>query len=81
MKVKVKFFGSQRKVVGENEIDIELEEGTTLGELIRRLIERYPELKKLDKSTRMSVNHKSAQRSNLLEDGDEVALFPPVEGG
>jgi molybdopterin synthase sulfur carrier subunit len=30
---------------------------------------------------RIAVNHAMAQPSDVLNDGDEVAIFPPVTGG
>lgn len=81
MKVKVKFFASHRRVVGKSELDIELEEKTTINKLMEMLIDKYPKLKKLDKYTKASLNHKFVKRSELLKNGDEIALFPPVEGG
>jgi len=81
MRVKVKFFAAHRKAVGESELEVELEENATIDNLIEKLIGKYPKLKKLDKYTIASLNHSYAKRNQSLKDGDEVALFPPVEGG
>ena len=81
MKVKVKFFASHRKVVGKSEVEVELEGKITIDKLMDMLIAKYPKLKKLAKYTVASLNHKFADGNEFLKDGDEVALFPPVEGG
>ncbi|MEA1963509.1 MAG: MoaD/ThiS family protein [Candidatus Aerophobetes bacterium] len=81
MKVKVKFFASQRKAVGKSELEINSEEKITINRLLEMLITEYPELKKLAKFTIVSLNYNFANGSELLKDGDEVALFPPVGGG
>ena len=33
------------------------------------------------RTIRFAVNHRIAPRSQLIADGDEVAIFPPVTGG
>lgn len=33
------------------------------------------------RAIRFAVNHRVARRSQLVADGDEVAIFPPVTGG
>jgi molybdopterin synthase sulfur carrier subunit len=33
------------------------------------------------RAVRFAVNHRIAQRSDAVRDGDEVAIFPPVTGG
>lgn len=81
MKVKVKFFASHRRVVGKSELDIELAEEITVNQLIEIIMAKYPELKKLTEATIVSLNHNFVDGDELLKDGDEVALFPPVEGG
>ncbi|MCD6472828.1 MoaD/ThiS family protein [Candidatus Aerophobetes bacterium] len=81
MKVKVKFFALQRKAIGKNELEIKSEEKITINRLLEMLMSEHPELKKLAKFTIVSLNHNFANGSELLKDGDEVALFPPVGGG
>ena len=34
-----------------------------------------------DRAVRFAVNHRLAQRTQAVADGDEVAIFPPVTGG
>lgn len=33
------------------------------------------------RAVRVAVNHEMARPSDVLRDGDEVAIFPPVTGG
>ena len=81
MKVKVKFFSSHRSVVGKGELEIELEMGTTINSLVEMLMKDYPKLKELTEFTILSLNHNFANGTESLQEGDEVALFPPVAGG
>jgi len=81
MKVKVRFYSRHREIVGKAEGEIEVEEGVTINNLMEKLIERYPELEKIRDSTLYSLNHRYAKGDERLKDGDEMAIFPPVEGG
>lgn len=81
MKIKVKFFALHREAVGKSELELELGKGITINRLVKMLISDYPKLRKLTKFTILSLNHNYAKGTELLKDGDEVALFPPVGGG
>lgn len=81
MRVTVKLFARLREVVGSGELLHEVEEGATLGDLLRALYAQFPELQALASRTFVALNHQLAPPSSPLHDGDEVALFPPVSGG
>lgn len=89
--LEVRFFANLRDVVGARSIDHEADAGATVGEVLRDLVDEYPELDVLDASgdLRPHVNVLRNGRSVVhgdgletpLEEGDEVGVFPPVEGG
>jgi molybdopterin converting factor subunit 1 len=81
MKIVVKFFATHREIIGKNELELELENGIDINGLLKLLIAKYPDLAKLEQSTIISLNHNYAPDDQLIQDGDEVALFPPVGGG
>ncbi len=81
MKVTVRFFATYRDVAGKPQIEIEMDDGASLGDLLERLYDTYPTLKKWSESIICSVNRKYADDDRVLEPGDEVALLPPVSGG
>jgi len=81
MKIKVKFFSAHREAAGRGEMEMELDEDTTVKGLLDILTSMYPGMGKLADYTVMSLNHKYASGEELLREGDEVAIFPPVEGG
>ena len=53
----------------------------TLGQLYRQLMTRFPKLGAMEKSTLMAVGVDYQGRDYVLREGDEVSLFPPVQGG
>ena len=81
MKVLLKFFAAHRELVGAKQLQLELEEGLTTDDVFDRLVEEYPPLEKMKGYTFISVNHVYAKSAKVLNDGDEVAFFPPVGGG
>jgi molybdopterin synthase sulfur carrier subunit len=92
MKVHVKAFATFREVM-DNQIDMEFTEGATLRTLLTDLTRRYGGLSELMFATpdtlRDFVNilkngrnvHFLSGLDTPLDNGDVIALFPPVAGG
>jgi molybdopterin synthase catalytic subunit len=55
--------------------------GLTTKQLLDRLVEAHPKLARIAPSLAVAVNREYAESSRVLQDGDEVALIPPVSGG
>jgi molybdopterin synthase catalytic subunit len=81
MQIKVLFFGLLKDVCGRAEDSLDLPSGTTLRAVFDRYAEQFPALSGMAKSIVLARNHEFASPSDLLADGDEVALLPPVSGG
>ena len=58
-----------------------LPDGSTLDELFNKLIARFARLEAIQKSILMAVGLDYQKGNYLLKAGDEVSLFPPVQGG
>ena len=81
MKVRVTFHSYFRDLTGATEAQEEVPSGTTLGELVQSLQKRFPKLKSMERSTLMAVDVEYQTANYQLREGDEVSLFPPVQGG
>ena len=81
MRVRVLLFAGLREALGEKELDRELSEGSSLGELMGELETAYAPLVRYRGKLVISVNAERAPLETELADGDEVALLPPVSGG
>ncbi|ACO04205.1 MAG TPA: molybdopterin converting factor subunit 1 [Persephonella sp.] len=81
MKVKVLYFSSLKDRIKKSQEVIDIKEKTTVGEFIKILKERYPELEKNFDNVMIAVNEEYASSDQVLKEGDTVAIIPPVSGG
>ena len=81
MKVKVKFWSYFRDHTGCEETTAEMDDGATLADLMATVHERFPKLVGTEKCTLKAVGVEYQDDDYVLNDGDEVSLFPPVQGG
>lgn len=81
MEITLLFFASLKERAGASREMLELEEGTSVGDLKMLLAERYPGLAGALPATLVAVNREFAFDEDLLPNHAEVALFPPVSGG
>ena len=77
MQVRVLYFGVLKDAFGcESEV-VELAEGATVADLLREFRGREA----FWDSIAVAVNQEYAKVGDVLKEGDEVALLPPVSGG
>lgn len=81
MRISVSFYSYFKELTGCPQTDESMPEGSTLQDLFNRLANRFPRLAGMGKSTLMAVGVDYQNRDYLLKEGDEVSLFPPVQGG
>lgn len=81
VKVRVRYFGAHREIVGAAEEMVDVPEGATVTKLVERILTAHPDLEDLRGDTVVSVNRGLGNADLVLEDGDDVALFPPISGG
>jgi molybdopterin synthase catalytic subunit len=81
MKIRLLAFASASDALGTDALELTLPEGTTVGELEARLCGQYPPLRALWPRLAVAVNSEVANRHQMLQAEDEVALLPPVSGG
>ncbi len=81
MRVRVLFFGQLKDITGNAEEEVQVSEGTTLGDLFEECARRYPKLGAMRASIVFARNQEFARAGQSLADGDEVAFLPPVSGG
>lgn len=81
MRVRVLFFGVLKDVFLRSEDSIELGSHANVSDLLAYYRALAPEKNGLFPSLAIAINQQYASRNQELQDGDEVALLPPVSGG
>ncbi|MFX0085529.1 MAG: ubiquitin-like small modifier protein 1 [Candidatus Hodarchaeota archaeon] len=91
--VKVKFFATFKYITNQNEIEIQLDDGTNIAQLMEILFKSYKDLEKEIYNDNRIIkdyvqilkngrNIKYLDNINTkLENNDVIAMFPPVAGG
>jgi molybdopterin converting factor subunit 1 len=80
--VTLLFFAAVRELVAEDEVKVELPADVcTVQQLAVWLEVRFPQLGGRMQSVRLARNEAFADAAEAIEDGDVIALIPPVAGG
>jgi molybdopterin synthase catalytic subunit/molybdopterin converting factor small subunit len=79
MQVRVIFFGILKDWMGSSAKTVELPDGASVGELLARLGDGAAA--QALEGIAVSVNAEYATATQVLKEGDEVGLLPPVSGG
>jgi molybdopterin converting factor subunit 1 len=81
VKLHLRYFGIVRERLGRREEILDAAAGTTVGELLVRLARTHDIFALGAGSLRVAVNREYVDDEHPLNDGDEVAVIPPVAGG
>jgi molybdopterin synthase catalytic subunit/molybdopterin converting factor small subunit len=81
MKIRLLAFASAGDALGAGELELELPDGSRVADLRSRLATDFPRLAPLWPRLAVAVDGRLAAGEQILADGSEVALLPPVSGG
>ena len=92
--MKIKFYATLRDIVGQKEVEIDIESGVTVREMIDLIIKKNPRLEQelldshgnLYQHVHVFVNGRDAPYledalSTQIQDNDKIDIFPAVGGG
>ena len=79
MRVHVRLFAILRERAGWRERDIDLPDGASIDDAWQQLVSASPALAPSRDSLRFARNRTYAAADEVLADGDELVLIPPVE--
>ncbi len=81
MRVQVLAFARLRELLDAAERSLELPAGARAGEAWAALVRACPALESEGTTMRFARNGKLVASDEMLAEGDELALLPPVGGG
>jgi molybdopterin synthase catalytic subunit len=81
VKATVRFFAMFREKLGTGQATIDLPEGSTARDGFDAALADAPSLRGLANSVMLMVNEEYVPSDHVLQDGDELAIIPPVSGG
>ncbi|MBL9169336.1 MAG: MoaD/ThiS family protein [Verrucomicrobiales bacterium] len=81
MRVNVHFYSYFQDLTGCAVTAEELPPAASVGHLLARLAERFPRFGEMERCLLIAVGVDYQDRSYVLQEGDEVSFFPPVQGG
>ena len=81
MHVRVLLFGALKELRGQESEAFEVPEQATVAQFLAQYMASVPPTQKFAGSLAIAVNREYAPLTQVLRDGDEVALLPPVSGG
>jgi len=81
VKIRVLFFGAARDAVDTNPLEISIPAPATVSSAFRNLVARFSGLERFGRSLLFAVNQEYATPETVLQENDELAVFPPVSGG
>ena len=79
MKIHVYLFAQVREMAHNDQLELEVKDGTTVSTLVADLKSKLPGLSSVD--FKAAVNNEYVDDTHLLVDGDTVAIIPPISGG
>lgn len=81
MRVTICLFGHLRERVGRSRLSVEVPPGATAREAILAAVRETAVPPELIQGARAAVNLEYTTDAQVLREGDEVAVIPPVSGG
>ncbi len=81
LNIHVIFLGPATDFTRCQSAQLEVPDGTTADDFKKIVGKEYPAIEGLMPSVRLAVNEEFAVADQVLRDGDEVAVIPPVSGG
>jgi molybdopterin converting factor small subunit len=81
MQVNVQFYSYFKDLTGCAQATQEISSGESIASLLAQLFTRFPKLAAMQNSMLVAVGVDYQPKTYVLQEGDEVSLFPPVQGG
>ena len=81
IKVRAEFYSVVKEIVDASAIELSLPKNASVNDLFEQLKKSYPKLRDFEKSILFGIGVEFVDRTYVLNDGDVIAIMPPVQGG
>jgi molybdopterin converting factor subunit 1 len=81
MRITIRLFALLKDRAGTDHVELNLPEKSTIAHAVEQLRGRIPALADHLNHIAFALNRSYTQSNTPLQDGDELALIPPVSGG
>jgi molybdopterin converting factor small subunit len=81
MNVRAEFYSRVKEIIGASALDLSVPENSTVNDLFEQLKESYPQMRDFEKSVLFGIGVEFVDRNQPLNEGDTIAIMPPVQGG
>ncbi len=81
MKVRAEFYSRLKEIIEAPALEMALPKNATVNDLFEQLKERYPQLRDFERSVLFGIGVEFVDRNHPLNEGDTIAIMPPVQGG
>ena len=79
--IKLRLFAQLSEMIKNSELYLYNQQPVRCLEVVSHICENYPQTESILKHSALAKNGGFASPNTLLEDGDELAILPPVSGG
>ena len=81
MNCTVLLFAQLAESIGSDRLTIELKDGATIADAIQHLASQHEIIASMRDALAVAIDDRYCTRTKTLNDGDTLALIPPVNGG
>lgn len=83
MTVNILFFAKSRELSGINSAQITVLSQCSFTHLLENILQQYPSLSVISENIILALNEDYLSKDSdvNLQDGDEIAVIPPISGG
>ena len=81
VRIRIRLFAAFREAVGQSELTRDVPDAATAGQIVAQLRAEFPGLGPTVENAMLAANQDYVGPDFRLQEGDELALIPPVSGG
>lgn len=82
MKLKIELFaGAREAMAGCGTLKLSVPPGSTVADVLVAIADQHPPLSGLAGRSRLAIDDRYADPGDLVDQGQTLALIPPVSGG